>query len=201
MRNYSVGTQAEPGFQSELRVETVDARNWRLLQDFSWVGSKDTPDVFTIQRGEITDFASVPWFMQSLLPRTGTWTKAAVLHDKMCVDLYEFHRRRKAYYQWAKDFKAVGGDVTGFFADEPKPPIPLRFSSNDADAIFRKNCRDGGTGRIRSELLWFGVRCGALRRPRRDKWLRTFPRFLMDLVAIVIVLVGTVAFLSWIWPW
>lgn len=146
------------GFITPLRVEAVDACNWALLEDFLWEGSKG--DVFKVAAGNMTDFASVPWWTQSILPRTGAWTKAAVLHDKMCEEL-------NAHYRMPK--------VVG---------VPV-FSSIDTDAIFRKNARRGGTDPIRAELLWLGVRYGALFNPaRRGDWLRTAPRVLADTVAV-----------------
>lgn len=160
------------GFLTPLRVENVDACNWVLLEDFLWRGSQG--DVFKVAAGNMTDFASVPWWTQSILPRTGTWTKAAVLHDKMCEEL-------NAHYQ----MPAVIGVPT--------------FSSIDTDAIFRKNAREGGTDVFRSELLWMGVRLGAARNPARRKgWLKTAPRVLADVVAILAVIYFFTLFCLWI---
>jgi uncharacterized protein DUF1353 len=161
------------GFLTPLRVESIDSKNWKLLEDFCWRGSQD--DVFTVNKGETTDFATVPWWTQSIIPRTGTWTKAAVLHDKMCNELNECRRNS--------------------FAN-------ATFSAIDTDAIFRKNAREGGTGVVRSELLWMGVRYGALANPaRRGGWFKTAPRVLADTIVILAVLAGTIAFISWLWPW
>ena len=160
------------GFITPLRVEAVDACNWVLLEDFLWEGSKG--DIFRVTAGNMTDFASVPWWTQSILPRTGAWTKAAVLHDKMCEEL-------NAHYRMP--------EVVG---------VPV-FSSIDTDAIFRKNARRDGTGVIRAELLWFGVRCGAAKNPaRRGGWLKTAPRFLADGVAILAFLYFLTLLILWI---
>lgn len=180
--------ELQRGFLTPLRVENIDACNWVLLEDFCWRGSQD--DVFTVYKGETTDFATVPWWSQAITPRTGTWTKAAVLHDKMCNLLNEF-------YQLKKDREDLLRK--GFQVFELEPLYPPPFSSIDTDAIFRKNAREGGTGVIRSELLWFGVRCGSLKNPaRRGEWLRTAPRFLGDLLLILTVVVTVI---SWVWPW
>jgi hypothetical protein len=178
-------------FLTPLRVECVGTKTWKLLENFSWRGSKG--DVFTVKAGEITDFATVPWWTQSLIPRTGTWTKAAVLHDKMCDLLNSHYRLSKEYDAFVKEWKG------SILESEPptwallKPNVPL-FNSVDTDAIFYKNARESGTDVLRSEMLWFGVRCGALINPaRRGGWLSTFPRFLGDLVAIM----GLFCFLIW----
>ena len=163
----------QTGFLTPLRVESVDAQTWKLLEDLEWMGTQG--DLFIVEAGEFTDFASVPWWTQSLIPKTGTWTKASVVHDKMCDLINEDYRLVKEY----------GEDHYLF------PQIPPVFDSVDADAIFRKNARDEGTGPIRSEMLWLGVRLGALKNPaRRIGWMDTFPRFLGDLVAITAVLSG-----------
>ena len=189
-----------PGFQSELRVETIDDCNWKILEDFSWVGSFDDPLIFTVYAGEKTDFATVPWWTQSILPRTGRWSKAAVLHDKMCNQLNEYYDLMKEYETLLEEYthKMLLG-----YTDLHKPiePVRPRFTSVQTDAIFYKNARDGGTDRVRSELLWFGVRCGALSRPRRDEWWLTFPRWFLDLVLILLTLFFVTAGISFVWPW
>lgn len=179
------------GFQNPLRVENVDAKNWKFLEKFSWLGSEG--DLFTIDEGETTDFATVPWWSQAITPRTGTWTKSAAIHDKMCNILNAYYKLMKTY----KEFIAAGVSTQDLAV-----PIEPVFSSIDTDAIFRKNARDEGTDLIRSELLWFGVRSGSLINPaRRDGWMSTFPRYFVDLVVILGALVSVIAFVSWAWPW
>lgn len=175
----------EYGFLTPLRVESIDDKNWLILEDFCWRGTKD--DVFTVSKGERTDFATVPWWSQIITPRTGTWTKAAVLHDKMCNLLNEF------YWLVVEREGLIADGVDPASLDEIFPPT---FNSVDTDAIFRKNARDGGTGPIRAEILWFGVRCGALSAPRRGGWMSTFPRWFADLLVILAILavVGYVLF-------
>lgn len=169
------------GYLTPLRVENVDSKNWKILSKFVWLGSYG--DTLTVEEGETTDFATVPWFTQWLIPRTGTWTKAAVIHDKMCNLL-------NAQREWDMNWHPDGHGT--------KPEYPA-FNSIDTDAVFRKNARDEGTDRVRSELLWVGVRIGALfNAARRTGWLLTFPRFLGDLVAITAVLVGVAYLLGWL---
>lgn len=184
------------GFQSELSVQTIDSRKWLVLEDFAWVGSNDDPDIFRVFAGDTTDFASVPWWSQFILPRTGAWTKASVLHDKMCDLLNSYYTLKKQHDDLVAGWRMLN-EFSGLNQPEPIEPIKPKFNSVDTDAVFRKNAREGGTDRIRAELLWFGVRCGALKNPaRRTGWMSTFPRFLSDLVAIlgVLALIGYLAF-------
>jgi hypothetical protein len=167
----------QTGFINPLRVEAVDACHWALLDDFTWIGSKG--DAFICQKGMLTDFASVPWWSQSLIPRTGAWTKAAVVHDKMCDELNNIHQVNK----------------TG----AARVLLTPTFSAIDTDAIFRKNARELGTDPIRSELLWMGVRFGALANPARRKgWWSTAPRVGADALATLVFLYLLTYVILWI---
>jgi hypothetical protein len=184
------------GFLDPLRVENIDAINWRILERFRWKGSEG--DIFEVEAGEITDFATVPWWSQAIIPRTGTWTKAAVLHDKMCRALNEYYVKllayEKALHDWLLDWHPDG------HGQKPVKPEPPVFNAIDTDAIFKKNAREDGTGPIRSELLWFGVRTGSLINPaRREDWHLTFFRWFADLVVILTVLTGVILLISWPW--
>jgi len=60
-------------------VRRVDPIRWALREhDLTYHGERQT---FVVPVGYVTDFASVPWFLQWFVPRTGVWTLAAVLHD------------------------------------------------------------------------------------------------------------------------
>lgn len=179
------------GFVTDLDVRSVDWKTWKLLAVLRWVGWKG--DIFEVQPGELTDFATTPSWTWIILPKTGTWTKAATLHDKMCNLLREYWKLMKAYNQLISD-----GAHPSHVVKPEKPPI----SSVDADAIFRKNAREDGTDPVRAELLWFGVRCGSLwDAHRRDEWMSTFPRWFFDLIWILATVAGFMALISWIWPW
>lgn len=65
-------------FNSELRVQQVGDFDWCLLEPLIYKGHSDT---FIIKKDFVTDFASSPVEFQWLIPRSGRYTKAAVLHD------------------------------------------------------------------------------------------------------------------------
>jgi hypothetical protein len=50
-----------------------------------------------VPAGEVTDFASIPRFLWPILPPTGRYTRAAVIHDK----LYSDHRKHLFHYSRA----------------------------------------------------------------------------------------------------
>lgn len=66
-------------FVGNLRLEYIDGYNWRLLEPFSFVDV--VGDVHTSPAGSITNFASTPRFLWPLLPPTGSYGAAAVIHD------------------------------------------------------------------------------------------------------------------------
>lgn len=64
-------------------VRRVDNQRWVLLKDLRYSGKTQN---FMVPRGFITDFASVPQPLMWLIPSTGAWTLAAVLHDWLCTE-------------------------------------------------------------------------------------------------------------------
>jgi len=70
-----------------LRVEYIDGRKWLLLEDFGYFDDDFFPNgiFICVPRGFITDFASVPRILWNILPPTGEYGKAAVIHDYLYV--------------------------------------------------------------------------------------------------------------------
>jgi hypothetical protein len=66
----------------ELSVRAVSDRIWMLLGPLRYLGAVET---FTVPAGFLTDFASVPRAVTWLIPTTGRYTLAAVLHDWCCA--------------------------------------------------------------------------------------------------------------------
>jgi hypothetical protein len=113
-----------------------------------YVGRRDViliPDAFT------TDLASVPRIFWPLLPPSGVYERAAVLHDFLC--------------------EALAG----------RQPMPdPRLSPGDVDGLFRRVMRECGVGFLTRWLMWTGVRWGAAGNPaRRPGWWRDAPLVLL----------------------
>jgi hypothetical protein len=69
----------KPSFHTPLDLEVADdGRQYRLLTAFQYDSSLTT---ITVPAGFVTDFASVPKLFWNLLPPTGRYGKAAVVHD------------------------------------------------------------------------------------------------------------------------
>ena len=76
-----------------LDLEFIDGRNWRLLKAFPYHGERFGG---TVPKGFLTDFASVPKILWNLLPPTGEYGPAAVIHDY----LYRTARVTRADADW-----------------------------------------------------------------------------------------------------
>ncbi len=69
-------------FTTPLIVEFLGANRWRLAESFEYhLGELGSGVVIRVPAGFETDFASVPRLLWPLLPPTGSYGKAAVLHD------------------------------------------------------------------------------------------------------------------------
>jgi len=67
-------------FLLPLELEYIDGRNWRVAAGFDFE-SEVLDAIVSIPVDFVTDFASIPRAFWSLLPPTGTYGKAAVVHD------------------------------------------------------------------------------------------------------------------------
>jgi hypothetical protein len=66
-------------FRDELWLEYIDGGAWRLVAAFGYCAADATE--IRVPVGFVTDFASIPRALWSLLPPTGRYGKAAVIHD------------------------------------------------------------------------------------------------------------------------
>ena len=76
---------------------------WIILRDFEFYsGNPSDGNVVKVFAGEESDFASIPRPFRWLLPKSGKYNQATVVHDKMCRDFhagicqefYKEHRQR-----------------------------------------------------------------------------------------------------------
>ncbi len=65
-------------FTSHFVAKQVTARLWRVHEPLQYEGARED---FTVPVGFTTDFASVPRLLWAIIPPTGKYTKAAVMHD------------------------------------------------------------------------------------------------------------------------
>lgn len=93
-------------FQNNLFTEQLGSQLWRLTENLVWI--TDT-EFIVIPKGFLTDGASIPravWWFAS--PMSGLHSKAAVLHDYLCVYGYDQKRTDKMFI---KAMKASGVSI------------------------------------------------------------------------------------------
>lgn len=66
-------------FKAPLQLEYLDGKSYKLLSAFEYDTSLNM--TISVPAGFVTDFASVPKALWWLLPPTGCYGKAAVIHD------------------------------------------------------------------------------------------------------------------------
>lgn len=95
-------------FQTHLELEYIDGRMWRVTRNFEYDVNlgPNIQGTIIVPEGFTTDFASIPRILWNILPATGKYGEAAVVHDYLYV---------------------CGGHV---------PQWQYTFTKKDADRIF-----------------------------------------------------------------
>lgn len=151
---------AEDGGPLRLELRSVDGRDFTLLRRIGF-DSDHYVECFVVPtdlRTFRTDLASVPALFTWLVPKSGVFLPAAVLHDGLV--------RPGAF---------IGPDT-----DRNGEP----FSRSEADHIFREAMIGLGTGRVRAWLMWSAVTLSTMWHSRR-LWTRIV---LVGLLAVIAVL-------------
>ena len=82
-------------FTTELKIKPTKNGKWELLEKFEYkIGSLDSNEIIIIDKGFVTNFASVPRIFWSIYPPySPEYGKVAVLHDGM-YSVKLFSRRK-----------------------------------------------------------------------------------------------------------
>lgn len=129
------------GFDGLINV-IEDGTYWLLQAALTYTGHTDT---WIVPVGFRTDFASVPHLLTWLVPRTGIFNRAAVLHDYLC-------RIADGTIESCHDPAHTAGHGCG---------LPVYISRKDTDGVFRRVLRELGVRPIRRWIMYCGVRIGA----------------------------------------
>lgn len=123
------------GFLSPLRLEFIDGSKWRVLKPFEYhLGAPDSDEVIVVPSGFLTDFASIPRGLWNLLPPTGLYGKAAVLHD------------------WLYQHRTVTVIA--------RPPRVRLVDRGEADHVLKEAMEVLGVGRMTRWTIYAGIRAG-----------------------------------------
>lgn len=66
-------------FTDPLTVTQIGPNLWRVERGFTY----QIKDPVTVPAGAVTDFASVPWPFSMIIPTSGKYNQAAVVHDHL----------------------------------------------------------------------------------------------------------------------
>jgi hypothetical protein len=114
-----------------------DESQWTLHAPFRyWLDGLHKGDVITIPAGFQTDFASIPRALWSILPPTGRYGKAAVLHDFLYQNL---------------GLVRINPTVEA-------EAIVKRFTRAECDGIFRDAMLVLGVSSFTAYAMWVAVR-------------------------------------------
>ena len=161
---------AEQGGPLRLELRSVDGRDFHLLRQIGYC-SEHYEECFVVPsdlRRFTTDLASVPALFTWLVPRSGDFLPAAVLHDALIRP----------------------GDFIGPVVDRDGEP----FGRLEADRLFREAMIGLGTGRVRAWLMWSAVTLSTMWHSGRA-WTRAVLVGLLGTVTVLGVL-ATLGFLD-----
>jgi hypothetical protein len=83
-------------FTNDLIVRSYNETKWQLTEAFKFYFEENNQKTdIIVPKDFITDFASVPRVLWSILPPTGRYTKAAVLHDYLYSNSSKLDFNRK----------------------------------------------------------------------------------------------------------
>lgn len=122
-----------PNFLTPLKLEYINGKAWKIDEAFVYAinGYRVMVPV-----GFITDFASVPRFFWRILPPTGSYGKAAVIHDY----LYQYPAINA--YQNNELFRTKV------------------FSRKDCDRVFLEAMEVLAVAAWKRKVMYWGVRAG-----------------------------------------
>ena len=91
-------------FTKPLKLEFKSDSTFDLLEEFEYYTSKmknldGTDVIINVPEGFNTDFASIPWIFQSILPVLDKHAKAAVVHDYLYEHGYDKYLSDKIFLE------------------------------------------------------------------------------------------------------
>lgn len=136
-------------FRDPLFVKVLDdGKNYELLQSFHYFRETNNNEIIQVQKGFITDFASVPRIFWSIFPPFGRYTKCAVLHDRLCV---AFNNKQT----W-QEVVLINDDM------KATTDLSKKVKRKEADKIFLESMKAIKVGKFTRTCLYLSVRLYAI---------------------------------------
>lgn len=84
-------------FKTELQVKSYTNYKWQLTAPlYFYFDEKHKDEGVLVKEGFVTDFATVPRLIWSIIPPLGRYTKAAVLHDYLYENPHLVKNKKEA---------------------------------------------------------------------------------------------------------
>lgn len=122
-------------FTTELVVQSIDERKWKVMERFNYnIDTVDSANAVEVPVGFVTDFASIPRILWTILPPWGKYGKAAVIHDYM----YTEHKHSVYSAEGVESF--------------------VQIERKQADGIFLQAMEVLGVNKITRYAMYYAVR-------------------------------------------
>lgn len=126
-------------FTTPLDLRYIDGRKWEIRDPFEYhLDHLGSTERVIIPTGFITDFASIPRVLWNILPPTGRYGKAAVIHDWL-------YQKQIITVLWPEVGKAVGARLV---------------DRAEADHILLEGMQALEVGWLTRSTIYSGVRTG-----------------------------------------
>lgn len=187
------GTE-EAAFVLERDIRMIGC--FRLVRRFLYDNLDGTGYVVPADPVWVTDLASVPAPFTWLVPKDGSHTPAALLHDALISP-----PGKPAEYR-----DAAWDPVQGRWRTREAEPVEP-VTAEKGDRIFREAMRQLGVSVLRRWMMWAAVRTRSLATPERGVRRAVWWWVVLFVVIVVLGLGGVVQFLdlldvvTWPFPW
>ena len=125
-------------FTTPLEIEYIGGRSWKVTREFDYlVDFNDPHSAIKVPAGFVTDFASVPEVLWDILPPTGKYGKAAVVHDYLYV---------------------MGGKIPCLLCGPEESELFSPYTKAEADQVFYDAMKVLGVGQPERWRMWRTVK-------------------------------------------
>lgn len=135
------------GFKGKAKLERVDNKNWKVLEDLILEGRRQN---FVVPAGFVTDLASIPKLFKSIFNTYGSYTEAAILHDLLSRLDRAYRKGELLIRDGLLEWEGV------------KFPESYLIDSSDIDGLFRRTMRLADTNFFARWYMWGAVRIASM---------------------------------------
>lgn len=132
---------------------------YELYQEFNYFQEVNPKSVIKVEKGLVTDLASIPRIFWNILPPNGPYTKSAILHDYLCNMNTLTRELEKGKHDGSKTLDGVAlPDGKPFLIWGKKEGGYIVINRKAADKIFLESMLVTNCGKVRSYIMYWFVR-------------------------------------------